>query len=355
MQPFLTFQMACATVAVVLPLAILGSVLALGLEAPAFDLERVDGAGGRASLNGYRGKVVVLDFWTTWCRPCVQMVPLLAELSRSYERDLQIVGINGDQNRTADEIGKFVRAHGMDYPVVADPDRRVQDPYGVVTYPRLVLIDRDGNVRQVIRGYGPRMREPIRAAVRRLIESGAAAAAGPEGAGPVPADANGPGIEEEAAAAPGSPDRAGQPNTKPAPPSVAGLIGMVRPHGGARLDSRLRGTFGGQLGLWRKSSTGRLFLGAAVGVSRWSSSAELEGAVVLSRLHALLGLSVGVGRLWEPAHPTWGEQATLWLIQIPLFPFVRVEAYGQRVAGSVGLMLLLPVFRWPPGNKTGTF
>jgi peroxiredoxin len=342
-------------VAAVLPLAVLGTVLALGLEAPSFDLERVDGGGGRASLKEYRGKVVVLDFWTTWCRPCAQMVPLLAELSKTYKQDLQVVGINGDQNRNADEIGKFVRAHGMDYPVVADPDKHVQDQYGVATYPRLVLIDREGNVRQVIRGYGPRMREPIRAAVRRLVENGAAAAAGPDGQGPAPTDANVPGIEEEKAPAdPARPDP-GPPTTKPVPPSLAGLVGMVRPFAGARLDSHLRGTYGGQLALWRKSSTGRSFLGANLGVSRWNSSAELEGAVLLSPLHALLGLSVGVGRLWEPAHPAWGEQATLWLIQIPLFPFVRMEAYGPHVAGSAGLMLLLPVFRWPPGNKTGTF
>ncbi len=126
-----------------------------GQTAPAFVLPRGDGTPGTLALGNLRGRVVLLDFWATWCNPCVKMLPVLDGLAREWgSRGLTILGVNTDGLPPEDPaLRSFLREHGPAYPMVIDVDGRVADAYKVQGLPHIVLIDRGGTVRKVFWGY----------------------------------------------------------------------------------------------------------------------------------------------------------------------------------------------------------
>lgn len=123
--------------------------------------------GGDWNLASMRGKVVIIDFWATWCGPCRKTIPHLIELQENYGgRDVEIVGISLDQNGRA-AVEPFVREAGINYPIILDPQSRYADQFGGVEgIPTFFLIDRKGRVaaRQV--GAGPK--ESLAAAIEAL-------------------------------------------------------------------------------------------------------------------------------------------------------------------------------------------
>jgi thiol-disulfide isomerase/thioredoxin len=128
--------------------------LASGRAAPGFSLPRLDGQPGEVSLAGLKGKVVLLDFWASWCGPCVHMFPTLHELHRDWHgRGVEFVGINSDgPAATRQELEAFVAAQRFPYPVVIDSDGEVGGRYKVVALPHLVVIGRDGEVSRTFWG-----------------------------------------------------------------------------------------------------------------------------------------------------------------------------------------------------------
>jgi thiol-disulfide isomerase/thioredoxin len=123
-----------------------------GDEAPAFALPRIDPAGKLAehvALAGSRGRVTVLDFWATWCGPCLAAMPRLEKLARSHP-DVSVLAINLDDAAAARAVWS---EHGYTMTLLLD-DEDVRDRYGVTSIPHTVIIDRAGRVRQVVRGSG---------------------------------------------------------------------------------------------------------------------------------------------------------------------------------------------------------
>jgi cytochrome c biogenesis protein CcmG/thiol:disulfide interchange protein DsbE len=112
--------------------------------APDLTLERLDG-GGTMSLAGLRGKVVVLNFWASWCGPCKDEAPLLQELAVRYrERGVVVLGIDS-QDATSDGRS-FADRYGLRYPLVHTAGSDLSHRWGVTGYPETFLIDRKGRV-----------------------------------------------------------------------------------------------------------------------------------------------------------------------------------------------------------------
>jgi thiol-disulfide isomerase/thioredoxin len=121
--------------------------------APDFALDRIDGKPGQIKLSELRGRVVLLDFWATWCPPCLALMPTLHELYRDWQqRGAEFVGIDADwPTRTPDEVRAFLARQPLPYPVVID-DRNAGGTYGVSSIPHIVIVGRDGRIARVFVG-----------------------------------------------------------------------------------------------------------------------------------------------------------------------------------------------------------
>jgi peroxiredoxin len=138
------------TVAVLLTVVTLaGSAPSERKPAPDFLLKDLSGAA--VSLSALKGKVVLLDFWATWCHGCETEIPWFVEFADKYrDRGLAVIGASGDDDGWA-AVGPYVETHGINYPVVlatADLAKR----YKVTALPVTVLIDRNGAIAVVQAG-----------------------------------------------------------------------------------------------------------------------------------------------------------------------------------------------------------
>jgi len=115
----------------------------VGNTAPAFTLARI--GGGDLSLVDLRGKVVLVDFWATWCPPCRMAMPHLQELSQEYADQLVVVGISMDQGG-ARVVEPFVAKEQLTFEVVLQDNKVVQQFGGIMSIPTTFLIDQDGRI-----------------------------------------------------------------------------------------------------------------------------------------------------------------------------------------------------------------
>ena len=150
------------------PVAVIGVVVALvallayglasnepdgelaGEPAPELELPRLSG-NGVGSLADYRGKVVVLNFWASWCEPCRGEAPALEEFHRANEDRVTVLGINLDD--ATDDAIAFVREFGLTYPQLRDGDgRERRDAYGMTGFPESFVVDPEGRIALIRRG-----------------------------------------------------------------------------------------------------------------------------------------------------------------------------------------------------------
>lgn len=134
--------------------------------APAFSVMDLDGR--PLDLGQYRGKVVVLNFWATWCPPCVAEVPGFVDIQRDMAPSgVQFVGVSLDQDGT-EGVRAFMAKHRINYPVFID-DGRVASAYGGIgTVPTTFLIDREGNIR--LRHEGILLEPFLRRSLNKLLK-----------------------------------------------------------------------------------------------------------------------------------------------------------------------------------------
>ncbi len=137
-----------------------------GQSAPDFVLK--SSTGNNLRLSEYRGDVVMINFWATWCGPCRQEMPLLDDLYGRYERvGFTLLGVNiDDDSRRA---MKMIEELGVNFPVLFDESKDVSKLYAVEAMPVTVLVDREGTVRHVHHGYKPGYEEKYLTEIRSLL------------------------------------------------------------------------------------------------------------------------------------------------------------------------------------------
>ncbi|HTW93929.1 MAG TPA: TlpA disulfide reductase family protein [Tepidisphaeraceae bacterium] len=134
--------------------------LVAGQPAPDFSLAEING--GQLSLSQFKGKVVVLDFWATWCPDCRQSLPHLQALAN---KGIQVLAV--DEGEDSSTIRSFLNQNHYTFTVVQDTNGSVLASYGLHDIPTTIIIGRDGDVRNIIPWTGPQSSDDIDAAVRQ--------------------------------------------------------------------------------------------------------------------------------------------------------------------------------------------
>ena len=114
----------------------------VGKAAPDFSVQDSD---HKVSLSNFRGKIVVLNFWATWCPPCVEEMPSLVQMDRRLkDKGIEVLGISIDVD--ADAYHKFLKAYKVGFVTVRDPEQKSATLYGTHGWPETYIIDRNGIV-----------------------------------------------------------------------------------------------------------------------------------------------------------------------------------------------------------------
>jgi len=139
-----------------------------GQPAPGFTLLTLDG--GRASLADHRDKLVVLNFWATWCQPCTVEMPSLEALWRRYrDRGLMVVGVSVDRGAPKALLEPYVRNLKLTFPILLDPDSKTSDRWRITALPATFLVRPGGEVSGVAMGAREWNSAEMRALVERLL------------------------------------------------------------------------------------------------------------------------------------------------------------------------------------------
>ena len=134
--------------------------------APNFTLKSLTGK--NLKLSEMAGNVVLINFWASWCGPCREEMPLLNALHKKYEPlGFTVLGVNVEEQ--ADMARGFLNDFPVDFPVLLDNKNQVSKLYKVVAMPTTVVVDRDGNMRFLHKGYKPGDEQKYRKMVKKLV------------------------------------------------------------------------------------------------------------------------------------------------------------------------------------------
>ncbi|MEE9492263.1 MAG: TlpA disulfide reductase family protein [Gammaproteobacteria bacterium] len=145
---------------------IVGTAFASNETAPDFTLK--SNHGKNVKLSDLRGDVVMINFWATWCGPCRQEMPALEALYQEYQ-DLgfTILGVNVEEDSS--KATSMIKDFGISFPVLFDTSSKASKLYDVSTMPSTVLVDRDGKIRYLHRGYKSGYEDSYQTQIRELI------------------------------------------------------------------------------------------------------------------------------------------------------------------------------------------
>ena len=155
-----------AVLAAILTLALPAWAGAADVQAPAFTLQSVDGKA--VSLAQFKGDVVMINFWASWCGPCRQEMPLLDSIYKQY-KDMGFVLLGVNVEPDPHSANAWLRKTPVSYPVLYDPKSEVSQLYQVQAMPTTVIVDRHGVVRFVHNGYLPGDENQYMNSIRTLI------------------------------------------------------------------------------------------------------------------------------------------------------------------------------------------
>lgn len=116
----------------------------IGTAAPDFTIQDAD---RKVSLGQFRGKVVLLNFFASWCAPCAEEMPSLVQVQERFQnKGVTVLGVSIDVD--SDAYHKFLKDYKIDFPTVRDPDQKTSSLYGTFKWPETYVIDRNGIVRR---------------------------------------------------------------------------------------------------------------------------------------------------------------------------------------------------------------
>ncbi len=147
----------------------------LGQKAPPFSAPMLDG-GSFELAQHLDGKVVILDFWATWCGPCVRALPIISEVAGSYkDQGVEFYAVNlGDE---PDAVQQFLEEHKLNVPVLLDRDGRIGELYKAEAIPQTVIIGKDGVVQVVHVGFSANLQSELSGELDSLVAGKKIAAA----------------------------------------------------------------------------------------------------------------------------------------------------------------------------------
>lgn len=144
----------------------------VGKTAPEVSLSTIDGKA--VKLSDQKGKVVVLDFWATWCPPCRLSLPHVQELSQKkdlLEKGLAVFAVNAKEDK--EDVEPFMKKNSYSFTVLMDAEGKAMDAYGVRGIPTTVVVGRDGKVKNVFVGFNPKESpKALDAAVEAALKAG---------------------------------------------------------------------------------------------------------------------------------------------------------------------------------------
>jgi peroxiredoxin len=156
----------CTLAAILASASVLATASDAMGPAPAFTLTDLSGAS--RSLSQYKGQVVMVNFWATWCGPCQQEMPLLDQMYKKFKPvGFTLIGVNVDKD--APPVKDLLARKPVSFPVLLDPTNAVSKAYHLDEMPSSVIIDKTGTIRYVHRGYKPGDENEYQDRIRQLI------------------------------------------------------------------------------------------------------------------------------------------------------------------------------------------
>lgn len=141
-----------------------GEKVDIGQPAPSFKL--FDMHSQEISLEKYKGKIILLDFWATWCTPCRMTMPVVEKLSKEFPDDMVVLAVNLRESK--DVVEEYAFEQAISSQILLDEDGTVSATYGAYAIPMQILIDRSGVVRHIQAGFNLNMAARMRAQIEQL-------------------------------------------------------------------------------------------------------------------------------------------------------------------------------------------
>jgi cytochrome c biogenesis protein CcmG/thiol:disulfide interchange protein DsbE len=146
--------------------------VAVGMKAPRMEGATIVGPKRVKTLADYKGKVVLLNVWATWCEPCREEMPSMEQLYREFgPHGLEIVALSVDEPGMEENIRAFAKELGLTFEILYDPEKVTANRYQVAGYPESFIIGREGTIRRIVFARADWTSEANRALIRELLGS----------------------------------------------------------------------------------------------------------------------------------------------------------------------------------------